>query len=419
MFPCFGIAELYCWVAHMPDRPWRTGHEVEDCLQAHLDHGLRQVAWKLGRSVIEFHTDLPRATLGDCAGLDAPWADEYGKLMRERCCLRAALEFARTHGMTLYGRLGMNRHYSPQAHGGAFTSQWAAAHPEYREVSKEGEQDPSRLCYAFEEVRQERVDLLVEAARIGVDGLQLDFCRQPPTVRYHPELVQGFQAAGGPDPRTLDPWVGEAFAEWTAYRAHFVTLMLRQLHAELQVLRQETGRALPVQVRVTDNAPAVDLIAGLDLRTWCAEGLIQELSVSSLSWLADFQEHDLRPYTELGREFGVKVYGGVNALALQRSSGALPTAAERSPVRLAERALLQYEAGAQGMTLYQSDYAVWPEDLQPVLPLLGDPEALRAFASDPANRRRWPLTYHNLTYGTDNHGNPRNHYYLSGRAPGV
>lgn len=419
MYPTFGIAELYCWVAHMPDRDWRTGHEVEDCLQAHLDHGLRQVAWKLGRSVIEFHTDLPRATLGDCTGLDAPWAEEYGKLMRERCCLRAALDFARPHGMTLYGRLGMNRHYSPQAHGGAFTSRWAASHPEYCEVSKEGQPDVSRLCYALAEVRQERVELLVEAARIGVDGLQLDFCRQPPMARYHPELVAGFQAQGGADPRTLSPWEGTGFAEWVAYRAGFVTEMLRQLHRELEPVRRETGRAIPVQVRVTDNAPAVDLIAGMDVATWCAEGLIQELSVSSLNWLADFQEHDLRPYTELGRQFGVKVYGGVNALALQRVAGGLPGPEDRSPVRLAERALRQYEAGAEGMTLYQSDYAVWPEDLWPVLPLLGDPAALAAFAADPANRRRWPLTYRNLPYGTDNHGNPRNHYHMRDREPGV
>lgn len=413
--PCFGIAELYCWVGHLPDREWRTGTEVEDCLQAHLDHGIRQVAWKLGRSVIEFHTDLPRATLFTGEGHPEPWGPELGQVFTERCVLRAALDFARANGMTLYGRLGMNRHYSKASYGGCFTSRWAGAHPEFHEITKEGGPDPSRLCYAIDDVREERVDLLVEAARIGCEGLQLDFCRQPPLTRYHPALTDSF----GADPRPIDPWRGPAFVEWIAHRAMFVTLMLRELHARLQPLRAQTGRAIPVQVRVPDNGLDVALMAGLDVRAWCAEGLMQELSVSSLNWLADFQEHELRPYVELGRKHGVKVFGGVNALALQRVSGALPGPEEISPIRLAERALQQYDAGAEGMTLYQSDFAVWPEELREVLPLLGRPQALAAFAADETNRRRWPLTFRNCLYGLDNHSNPRNHYSMQGREPGV
>ncbi|NUP99615.1 MAG: hypothetical protein HUU35_07155, partial [Armatimonadetes bacterium] len=385
----------------------------------HLDHGLNQVIWKLGRSVVEYHSDLPTATLGDCSGMATPWAAEYGQMMRERCCLRAALEFARQHGMVIYGRLAMNRHYAPEAHGGAFTSRWAASHPDFRETSFEGKPDSSRLCYALPEVRAERLDLLLEAARIGVDGLQLDFCRQPPIARYHPELVSSFQRSGGGDPRSPDPWEGPGFAAWVAHRASYITALLRELQRGLEPLRQATGRAIPVQVRVTDNGPPIDLIAGLDIATWCAEGLIQELAVSSLNWLAEFQEHDLRPYVELGRATGVKVYGGVNALALQRRAGSLPAPDERSPVRLAERALRQYEAGADGMTLYQSDYAVWPEDLWPILPLLGDPAALADFATDPAHRHRWPLTWRNLSYGLDNHGLPRAHYHLGDGGPRV
>ena len=419
-----GIAELYCWVGHMPWLDWRTGHEVEDCLQAHLNCGIRDVAWKLGRSVVEFHTDLPQATLFDGVGHPEPWGRELGKVFTERCCLRAALEFAEKNGMRLYGRLGMNRHYSKEAYGGCFTSKWAAEHQEFYEVTREGGVDPSRLCYAFEEVRQERIDLLVEAARIGVEGLQLDFCRQPPMARYHPRLVEGFRQATGLEALDLDPWEpcsagGNAFREWITYRASFITQMLRDLHAALETLRRETGRAIPVQARVPDNGLDVDLMAGLDCATWFAEGLVQELSVSSLNWLADFQEHDLRPYVELGKHYGVKVLGGVNALAIQRVSGALPGPEEMNPVRLAERALRQYEDGAQGMTLYQSDFAVWPEELREVIALLGDPEALAQFAADESNRRRWPTTYKNLVYGVDNHGNPRGQYHMPGREPGV
>lgn len=419
MAGCLGIAELYCWIAHLPDREWRTGHEVEDCLQAHLDHGINQVVWKLGRSVVDYHSELPRATLFTGEGHPQPYGREIGEVWGERCGLRAALEFAHSHGMALYGRLAMNRHYNKDAYGGCLTSRWAADHPEYYEHTKEGQPDPSRLCYAWAEVREERVDILEEAARLGVDGLQLDFCRQPPLARYHPALVERFQKICGVDPRALDPWEGPGFRDWFVFRASFLTDMMRELRGRVSKIQSWTGQKIPLQVRVPDNGLDVALMAGLDLMTWCLDGLIDEISVSSLNWLADFQEHDLRPYVELGQATGVKVYGGVNALGLQRASGALPTAAQRSPLRLAERALAQYAAGAEGMTLYQSDYAVWPEDLHPVLPLLGDPEALRDFATDPENRRRWPTTYLNRTYGLDNHSSPRGHYHVGGLAPGV
>jgi len=418
-FVCQGIAELYCWVGHMPDRDWRTGHEVEDCLQAHRDAGLEHVVWNLGRSVIEYHSDLPHATLFTGEGHPEPWGPQIGQMFAERCCLRAALDFARAHGMTITGRLAMNRHYSPEAAGGCFTSRWAAAHPELYEVTKEGAPDPSRLCYACDEVRQERLDLLAEAARIGVAGLQLDFCRQPPIARYHPALVDSFRARTGLEARELDPWAGEGFTAWLHHRAAPVTRFMRDLHAALEPVREETGRPIPVQVRVPDSGLPVDLMAGLDLAAWADEALIQEISVSSLNWLADFQEHDFAPYARLAAEHGLAAYGGVNALAIQRVSGALPGPRELSPLRLAERALRQYEQGARGMTLYQSDFAVWPEELREVLPLLGDPEALRAYTREAANRRRWPTTYANLLYGVDNHSNPRGQYHMPGREPGI
>ena len=40
------------------------------------------------------------------------------------------------------------------------------------------------MCYGIEDVRQERIDILLEVQRIGVDALVLDFCRQMPMVMY-------------------------------------------------------------------------------------------------------------------------------------------------------------------------------------------------------------------------------------------
>ena len=46
------IAELWCCLEHFAERK-PTGHDLEDCLQAHRDAGIDHVVWKLGRGAEE------------------------------------------------------------------------------------------------------------------------------------------------------------------------------------------------------------------------------------------------------------------------------------------------------------------------------------------------------------------------------
>lgn len=52
------------------------------------------------------------------------------------------------------------------------------------------------MCYAFDEMRQEPLEILVEVQQLGIDGLVLDFCRQPPVARYNARWVELFQQKG-------------------------------------------------------------------------------------------------------------------------------------------------------------------------------------------------------------------------------
>ena len=45
----WGIAELWQWLY---EKQQTSGHDTADCLQAHLDHGIRHVIWALGRSTL-------------------------------------------------------------------------------------------------------------------------------------------------------------------------------------------------------------------------------------------------------------------------------------------------------------------------------------------------------------------------------
>ncbi len=408
----WGISELGGWLGHSnPTFGSPSGRDAEDCLDAHLECGIRHVVWDLGRSILDYHSDLPQAT---CKGLRQPPENMSAAqraveaIYRERCQLRAALRHACANNMVLYGRLCMNRHYNP---GQGLTGKLFANHPQWFEQLQDGWMDTTRVCYGIPEVRRERIDVFMEAAAIGVDGLHLDFCRQPPMVAYHPVFVNGYRQKTGCDPRTIENKPGnEYFLNWCRYRAEAVTALLREMKAQLDPFRKRWIRRLPVQVRIPNDGFEANLVAGLDVDTWCREGLIDELMLSELHWLREYQEWDDRPYIEVGQRYGIPVYGSSNCLPRQNikwkdgknwSGQVNPHGV--NPLVLARRALKSREAGAQGIALYQSDTGVQDPRMREAVMRLADPEALRTYVNDPEVKKRWPVTDENKEYGIDNH----------------
>ena len=385
----WGIAELFEWIY---DRQRTTGRDTEDCLQAHLDAGVRHVIWAVGRSTVDYHSALPSTT--PYVGDSRPETKIIGDAMRARCCLRTAMEFASKNGMTIYARLGMNRHYSKGAYGGGLTSRFAAEHPEWHCVDKKGGPDHSRLSYFFPEVRQERMDTLREVARIGTHGLCLDFCRQVPMMRYEPPVVQAYMAKGNADPRTLD-FKDPKFPDWCRFRCEYVTLFMRDLRKALREVEKETGRKTPVMARVTDAGLDVNLMEGTDVETWVKEGLIDELCTNPLWWLQYRYPDTVTPYVNLAHAHGMKMWGGVGALAAQKT--------KLNPVSFLQRTKRQYDEGADGVAIYQSDYGCEQPVLKPIIPKLADPGAVATLLADQALLQKYPQDEASRLYGVDNH----------------
>ncbi len=384
----WGIAELFEWIYRLQKT---TGRDTEDCLQAHLDQGIRHVIWAIGRSTVDYHSQLPASTL--YVGDSRPETKVIGDALKQRCTLRAAMAFARERGMTIYARLCMNRHYG-SGYGGALRSRWAAEHPELWFITKKGKPDTTRLSYFFPEYRRERIAILAEVAAIGPHGLCLDFCRQVPHMDYQPKLIAAWQAKSGGDPRTLKPGQPE-FREWWRCRAGFVTTFLRELRAALGDVEKRLGRRVPVMARITDCGLDVNLMEGMDVETWLKEKLVDELCTNPLWWLHYKYPDTLAPYAKLARAHGVKLWGGV---------GCLPAAKTRAnPVSFLRRVQRQYGEGADGMALYQSDTGIRDPILTPYLPQLGDAAAVARWLGNKELLARWPQDDANRYYGLDNH----------------
>ena len=387
----WGIAELWQWLY---EKQQTSGHDSADCLQAHLDHGIRHVIWALGRSTLDYQSALPTSTR--YAGDTRPETKVIGDSFRQECSLRAALAFAEKNNIVIYGRLGMNRHYGDSL-GGGLRSQYIAAHPEWMEKHRGGQADGTRVSFAIPEYRAERIAVLLEAAQIGAHGLCLDFCRQPPIARYHPLILEPWLKTGRDDPRKMTVGSPE-FLAWAQHRADFVNLFMRDLRDQLRKLEKTTQRKVPVMVRIPEATLAWNLMEGLDLRTWLKENWVDEITLNPL-WIWDIDYPDTaRPYLELARAHGAKVYGGANTV-----TGKGVTANARG---FLERVARNYDEGADGIALFQTDAALLDPALKalfrPVFPHLANAAAVSGMLS--AARIKQPqMSESERHFGLDNH----------------
>lgn len=369
--PVMGLSEWMCYYANY-DKPSGGVSDIDECIALHLERGIDHLVWNAGRSVVDYWSDLPAATrmcqVDDQVG-GRPWTF-VAEVMQYACPLRRALEYCRAHGVPLLARLGMNRHYGSANYAGV-TSRFALENPQFREVSKLGNEVESRLCYAIEAVRQERIDILLEIQDIGADGLVLDFCRQMPMLMYHPALVEPYMEQSGCDPREIDSGDPEEYREWFQYRAAVLTGFMEDLRRGVRRQEEKLGQPCPIIARVPDSAPWLMVAYGLDTERWCAEDLVDGLMLSPFPITRQDLELHCEHHIETAHRYGKICIGGIGSRNLlvngeEQNTGFF----QAQPVyALADR---QYRAGADAMSLYQSESLVRMEYLDQLLQEIGD-----------------------------------------------
>jgi len=371
----WGICE---WYNDWLDPELRVEHigleHLYETLDAHLRYDVDYVVWDAGRSVLCYQSDLPDATrLGQRRG-DPPteeerqWEDVF-QLMEQRCFFECYCEWCQEHGRAPVVRLCMNRHYG-KAHP-YLQSQFALDHPEFWERGCDGGEDTTRLCYAIPEVRRERIDILLELHRKGAEALALDFCRQPPILRYHPKLVEAWQQESGTDPREIASYDIRDYVDWFSFRAGFLTEFMHELRAGLREQEAELDRPCCVIPRIPDSSPMLIVGAGIDIETWLQEDLVDATMLSPLVWSEANPGSHPEYHVGLCHRYGKACIGGIGSLALFPRMG-LDTGPQMAPWRQLAfyiRAFRQHQAGVDGMSIYQTDGIYTHDDIaEMVLP---------------------------------------------------
>jgi hypothetical protein len=134
---------------------------------------------------------------------------------------------------------------------------------------------------------------------------------------------------------------------------------------------------------------------GTDVETWVREGLVDELCTDPLWWLQYKYPDTVKPYADLAHAHNLKLWGGANTVPAQKT--------KVNPISFLQRVKRQYDEGADGVALYQSDTGCVDPTLKPILPGLSDPAAVAALLADPALLAKYPVDEASRYFGVDNH----------------
>jgi len=375
------------------------------CGQAEI--GFRTLGWSVGRSWLEYHSQLPHAKLFPCVPYEAAKAVfdvsayDYGRrivMINQYDPLKEVYQARASCQAEIWPWLPMQRHYGAKSYGGMFACPFYRDHPQWWRIAKDGS-DSIGLSFFFPEVRKERVDILLEVAEKGADGLVVGCDRQVPMLLYNSEMVKAYRQKTGVDPLKIDAAHGKVYEEWIRWRADFFTQVLRDLQQGLEPIRTKLGKRIPVAIRIPSGGLFFNLAQGLDVEQWCRERLIDQIQLDPLEDLGGRGRHDIRPYLGVARRYGISVIGGMGStsflVGLDGNPGGL--------VPGLKRALGLLQAGVDGMDTYETEVLALADSVRFAVTLFGHPERLKNFLKDSNIEACFPIDANTAAAGHDNH----------------
>lgn len=301
-----GYNEPYSWAFFEKlESPLRHWESVLPFAEAGVDLIDTQIGRGGCRMVFETRTgdQLLAGTYGDPVRGKVPTTDNVGQMQQYTNTLATQMKYARQLGMKFHANIGATNCYP----GTPLESRLSQEHPKWR--------IGAFLDYEVPEVRQHILALFEEALQIGAGALSLDWCRYPNAVKDKETVTSFFR--------------------------------------ELRALADRYGEERKEHVGILTRFPAHEdpLSRFFDYKTWVTERLIDYLcpSLNASSRMGndcfvDLLDFDLTRYVEFVADSGVKllpdIHGGPNKML---------------PGIWFERVLSCYEAGADGVYIYQCD----------------------------------------------------------------
>lgn len=273
--------------------------------------------------------------------------------------LEEAVAYAHRIGIKLVAAIRMDGPKPPPYDGGP--GPFFDQHPEYRLIAPDGTRT-LRLSLAYPEVRRQYLALFREALAYGVDGISLVFTRNFPFVGYEKPVLDTYQG----------PRDDEGFR---LHQASFVTSFLREIRTMLDQEGARRNQRLQLIVYIGGNPPAQPyqpsapgirhavLEFGWDVQTWVAQNLIDALVLHP--W------HEERVTDDETRGLSAWTRGSKTKFYVDFFPEELDTEGIRRD------ALRYYDAGADGICLWNTDLRVKRPAQWAIWRMLGHRDELR------------------------------------------
>ena len=174
-------------------------------------------------------------------------------------------------------------------------------------------------------------------------------------LQYEPPMVEEFRLRSGIDATKIDFSDRDSYEQWIRFRADFFTQTLRELKQRVEDLAVKRGTLIPVGVRIPAGGLFLNMAQGLDVETWCREGLVDLIDVDPLEETPGESSQDIRPYLDLGHRYGVPVIGGIGSTAF-RIGGPIAATSDFSVITPGLK-LVQclHRAGVDGIDTYETE----------------------------------------------------------------
>lgn len=212
--------------------------------------------------------------------------------------LKVIAQASRRHGLKSYAAIRMASYHTPP-YAEFYNSDFWREHPEYRILYYDGRSNEC-LSYAFPEVRTLYLDLMREMLDYGIDGIHFEFLRDSTLLGFEKPVVESYREKHGKLP--LDPDF-EDWERWYQHRAEIMTEFVRSARSLLDEEGKKRNRRFGLSARI----PCYDYLqAGLDPKTWMADGLVDMVAIGS-NQLPN-SPMPLQPFIAMARGTSCKVY---------------------------------------------------------------------------------------------------------------
>jgi len=306
-----------------------------------------------------------------------------------------AIDFAHANGLELWADYRINKNHDSDFVEDYAGGRFLCAHRDKLVRNRDGSpHDQLNLSFAWPEIRQMAVDMLVAQASYNVDGLFIDFCRQYPLVGWEKPVLEAFKSTTGHDPQTQP--VSTWRVAWYQHLCGYVTLFLQELRAALKPLEKQRGRRIPLAVQVPGGWRFGDAIFAcmadaLDPATWAKQGLVDIIAPAERTALM-LEGLCLDRFSQLQAETNCKLWGAIGPYF--REGRATPQQrgksdwlfADADPWRMMALAHDYYQQGADGVFIWEAHELTDVPQRWNVIRRIGDRDHLRNTFGDKLGR---------------------------------